>query len=96
MAGSNTDGPDAARTSSTLWIVHRDPRQRGALARLSGAGENTILGSPSDEIFESASPADVVLLAPTGDFESELEFVHRTSHRMPGCPRGQELAVALQ
>jgi DNA-binding NtrC family response regulator len=85
MAGRNSDGPVAAPSSSTLWIVHRDSRQRAALARLSGAGENTILGAPSNEIFESASPADVVLLAPSGDFESELEFVHRTSPRMPRC-----------
>ena len=63
MAGRNSDGPVAAPSSSTLWIVHRDSRQRAALARLSGAGENTILGAPSNEIFESASPADVVLLA---------------------------------
>jgi DNA-binding NtrC family response regulator len=72
-------------TSSTLWIIHRNTPQRAALARIAGAGDNTILGAPSDELFTSASPANVVLLAPSGDFESELEFVHRFSSRLPGC-----------
>jgi len=70
---------------STLWIVHRDSRQRAALARISGAGDETILGAPSDGIFDSATPADIVLLAPSGDFEIELEFAHRFSARLPQC-----------
>jgi len=71
--------------SSTLWIIHREQRLRGALARIAGAGEDTILGAPGDDLFDSASPARVVLLAPSGDFERELEFVHRFGPRMPRC-----------
>jgi len=79
------NGLDSMRTTTTLWIIHRDSLQRGALARISGAGEDTILGAPSDALFESASLPDVVLLAPSGDFETELEFVHRFSPRLPKC-----------
>ena len=86
-------------TSSTLWIIHRNTQQRAALARIAGAGDNTILGAPEAELFTSASPANVVLLAPSGDFESELEFVHRFSPRLPGCtwivlPMARDLAEA--
>jgi len=73
---SRTDSP-------TLWIVHREASVRAALARIAGAGDNTVLGAPGDDLFASASPADVVLLAPTGDFESELEFVHRFGSKPP-------------
>ena len=73
------------RQISTLWIIHRDSRQRAALARMAGAGDNTFLGGPSDELFASASAADVILLAPSGDFESELEFVHRFRARLTNC-----------
>jgi DNA-binding NtrC family response regulator len=87
------------RVSSTLWIVHRDARQRAALARLAGAGDNTFMGGPSDELFASATPADVVLLAPSDDFESELEFVDRFAPQLPDCtwivlPASGELAEA--
>ncbi len=80
-----------------MWIIHRDAQQRAALARIAGAGDSTYLGAPSDELFASASPADVVLLAPSGDFESELEFVHRFSRRLPKCtwillPAARDLA----
>ena len=80
-----------------MWIIHRDAQQRAALARIAGAGDSTYLGAPSDELFASASPADVVLLAPSGDFESELEFVHRFSPQFPKCtwillPAARDLA----
>lgn len=82
-----------------MWIIHRDAQQRAALARIAGAGDNTYLGAPSDELFAAASPADVVLLAPSGDFESELEFVHRFSPQLPKCswillPKARDLAEA--
>ncbi len=85
--------------TSTLWIIHRDARQRAALARIAGAGDSTYLGAPSDELFASASAADIVLLAPSGDFECELEFVHRFNARLPNCtwvllPRAADLAEA--
>lgn len=43
------------RISSTLWIIHRDAHQRAALARIAGAGDNTYLGGPSDELTEIES-----------------------------------------
>jgi len=70
---------------TTLWIVHRDADRRGVLARLAGAGEDTILGDPSDRLFEASPPADVVLLGLAGDFESELEFAHRFAPRLPAA-----------
>lgn len=87
------------KTASTLWIIHRDAHQRAALARIAGAGDNTYLGGPSDELFASASAADIVLLAPSGDFETELEFVHRYGPKLPGSkwillPEAQDLAEA--
>lgn len=61
-----------------LWIVHRSPQQRAALARLSGLAESDVLeGSPTDSSFaESKAPAALVL-GLDGDFELELDFVHR-------------------
>jgi len=70
------------RKPSTLWIVHRDPQQRAALSRLAGAEQDVVLGAPTDELFESASQADVVVMGLTGSFESELEFAHRIGPRL--------------
>ncbi len=66
----------------TLWIVHRDAGRRAVLARLSGAGEETILGDPGDRLFEGSPPADVVILGLSSDFEAELEFAHRFAPRL--------------
>lgn len=65
----------------TYWIVHRESRVRAALARIAGAGDNTVLGSPSDDLFASASRPDIVLLAASSDFELELQFAHRFAAR---------------
>jgi len=67
---------------STLWIVHRDPRLRGALAQLGGVEAEAVLGAPGDRLFEAARPAEVVLLGLAGDFEAELEFVHKFAARL--------------
>lgn len=68
-----------------LWIVHRDPTLRATLAHLARASEDTILGAPADPLFEAAPPPDVVLLGLAeleGDFEPELEFVHRAQRHL--------------
>lgn len=65
---------------SVVWIVHRDPRERAALARLAGVSEAAVLGAPGDAIFRDAPAPDAVLLGVAGDLEAELEFVHRTSN----------------
>ena len=70
---------------TTLWIVHRDAGRRAVLARLAGAGEDTILGDPADRLFEASPPASVVLLGLAGDFEAELEFAHRFAPLLPGA-----------
>ncbi len=67
----------------TLWIIHRQPQQRNALARLAGAGEGTLLGGPDDPVFEGAEAPDVIVLALAGDFETELSFVERQSSASP-------------
>jgi len=69
----------------TIWIIHRDGHHRAALARIAGAGDNTVLGGPSDRVFESAEPPTVVLLGLSADFEQELDFVHRFAGKLRGC-----------
>ncbi len=64
-----------------LWIVHRDPRRRAAIARLAAAPEDTVLGAPGDPLFDAAPTPEVVLLGPAGDFEAELQFAHRAAPR---------------
>jgi len=84
----------------TLWIVHRDERARGALARLSAAGSDALLGEPSDRAFETTAPPRIVLLGVEKDLEAELEFAHRHAARIPDArwillPRpGDEAEVA--
>jgi hypothetical protein len=63
---------------SKLWIIHRNPRRRDALAHLSGlAAPDLACASPSDASFASASPPAALLVGLEGDFELELDFVHR-------------------
>ncbi len=66
-----------------LWIVHRSPQLRAALARLAASGEDSFLGAPEDPGFDAAPAADVVLLGLAEDFESELQFAHRARRRLP-------------
>ncbi len=71
---------------STLWIIHRDDRGRAALARLVGrTSAQTVIGAPTDELFESAPEPHTVVLGLEGDFELELEFAHRLSGRLRGA-----------
>ena len=69
---------------STLWIVHRSPGARAALARIARAASGVheiVVGQPEDAIFDAISaPARLVVLglgasANGADFEAELEFV---------------------
>jgi len=69
----------------TLWIVHREKPFQSALARLATAGADAVLAAPGDPQFESAPPADAVLLGLTGNFEVEIQFVHRFGKRLPGA-----------
>jgi DNA-binding NtrC family response regulator len=73
------------RSTPTIWIVHRHPGHRAALARLAAAGDDTLLGGPTDELFESAAAPETVLLGVSSDFELELNFVHRVSRRLGDC-----------
>ncbi|HXV35542.1 MAG TPA: hypothetical protein VEC18_00230, partial [Myxococcota bacterium] len=68
---------------TTLWIVHRDPRQRSALIRAAGSPEGALSGAPGDPVFGASPSPDVVLLGLAGDFEAELEFAHQTALRAP-------------
>lgn len=67
---------------TAIWIVHREPRTRAALARLAAAPEDSLRAGPGDPALDAAPPADVVLLGLDGDFEAELEFAHRTAPRL--------------
>jgi DNA-binding NtrC family response regulator len=64
-----------------LWIVHREPGSRVAMARLAGADES-VLGAPGDPVFDSSPPPDVVVMGLAGDFEPELQFAHRMGRRL--------------
>jgi len=66
----------------TIWIIHRDPLQRAALARIAAAGDNTLLGGPADRVFETAPAADCIVLGVCDDFELELDFAFRISARL--------------
>ena len=70
---------------SRLWIVHRDPRQRAALARLAAAPEDATLGAPGDPQFDVVAPAEVILLGLAGDWEAELEYAHAVQARVRGA-----------
>jgi DNA-binding NtrC family response regulator len=70
---------------SRLWIVHRQPRIRAALARLAVAPPDAMLGGPADPGFASAEPPEVVLLGLAAPFEAELEFAHRQAPRLRGA-----------
>ncbi len=69
----------------TIWIIHRDPHHRNALARIAGAGDGTVIGGPGDSLFAGAPAPDAVVLGLAGDFEQELEFVHRFGGRFSDC-----------
>ena len=69
----------------TIWIIHRDPHHRNALARIAAVGDRTVVGAPGDPLFGSAEAPDAAVLGLSGDFEQELEFVHRFGHRFPEC-----------
>jgi len=64
-----------------LWIIHREPRERAALARLAAA-DAAVVGAPSDPRFDAEPPPGAVLLGLAGDFEAELELVRRTRARL--------------
>jgi hypothetical protein len=67
---------------NNVWILHRDPHRRAALARLAAVGDSAILAAPSDPRLDDAPRADVVLLGLTDDFEVELQFAHRFASRL--------------
>ncbi len=83
-------------TMPTLWIVHRDPHHRNALAGLVAAGDGAVVGAPLDAVFSGADSPDGVVLGLGGDFEQELEFAHRFAADLRDCawlllvPMGQE------
>lgn len=80
---------------SKLWIVHRNPRRLDALARLSGlAAPDLVCGAPSGEEFVSlagssaaASTPAAILIGIEGDFELELDFLHRHRDLLEGAKR---------
>lgn len=67
-----------------LWIVHRNPRQRAALARLAGLDPRELaMGAPREDEFQEEPAPAAVLLGLEADFELELEFAHRMRARLP-------------
>ena len=76
---------------TSIWIVHREPGPRTALARMAGdvrGRHEMLLGTPFDSIFESAAPPHVVILDVSSaalDPEPELEFARRVSGQHRAC-----------
>ena len=74
--------------SSQLWIVHRDEGPRRTLARVAGLPVDAVVaGAPSDAVFATAEPPVALVLAPVGDFEAELDFLHRHRDALAGARR---------
>jgi len=69
---------------ASLWIVHREPAFRAALARLAAAPADAVAGAPGEAVFDTAQAPDAVLLGLAGDLEGELEFTHRVAPRLRG------------
>jgi len=69
----------------SIWIIHRQPKARAAIARISGVGERAVLASPTDAVLDGADAPTVVVLGLSGDFEVELDFVHRHASKLGGC-----------
>lgn len=66
-----------------LWIAHRSPQRRTALARIAGlAAEDVFLGAPRESDFAEASAPSAILLGLEDDFELELDFAHRVRSRV--------------
>ncbi len=84
----------------TLWIVHRSPEVRAALAALVADAADSVLGRPTDRLFETVAAPDAVLLAWREQPDLELDFALRFSQRYPSTrwlllPEGPEaLATA--
>jgi DNA-binding NtrC family response regulator len=69
-----------------LWIVHRNPQSRVALAQIAGLGADDIIsGAPRESDFVEAPDPAALLLGLEGDFELELEFAHRLGSRLQAC-----------
>jgi len=70
---------------TSVWIVHRDPQIRSAIARLAAVSGTALSGAPSDPVFDGEPPAETVVLGLSGDLEAELHFAHRCAPRQPGA-----------
>ncbi|MEM9174628.1 MAG: hypothetical protein AAGC67_05295, partial [Myxococcota bacterium] len=72
----------------TFWIVDRESAARRALVRATGlAPERLVAGDPRDDAFATAEAPAVVVIAPRGDFEAELDFLHRHRRALSGARR---------
>lgn len=80
--------PTVPSPNQTFWIVDREDAPRGALARATGLpAERMVLGRPGDTVFATASAPAALLITPRGDFEAELDFVHRHRDLLAGARR---------
>ncbi|MDE0886678.1 MAG: sigma 54-interacting transcriptional regulator [Myxococcota bacterium] len=71
------------RMMPTIWIIHREPHHRNALAGLVAAGEGAVVAGPLDPRLSGAATPDGIVLGLSGDFEQELEFAHRHAEVFP-------------
>jgi len=68
-----------------VWILHRDPAQRRALARAAGVSPGATVASPTDPRLQNREPPAVVVLGLDGTLEVECDFIGRNSDRLARC-----------
>jgi len=70
--------PTEPSSNQTCWILDREAAPRRALARATGLPADRLrVGAPGDAVFADATAPVAIVIAPRGDFEAELDFVHR-------------------
>lgn len=70
--------PTESSPNQSFWIIDREAAPRRALARATGLpAERLIVGAPGDAAFATARAPLALVITPRGDFEAELDFVHR-------------------
>lgn len=70
--------PTEPPANQTCWIIDREAVPRRALARATGLpAARLTVGAPRDAVFADASAPAAIVITPRGDFEAELDFVHR-------------------
>lgn len=70
--------PTEPSSNQICWILDREAAPRRALARATGLPADRLrVGAPGDAVFAGATAPVAIVIVPRGDFEEELDFIHR-------------------